>query len=37
MHKTFHLSAKLIDNHSDIDKVFRSMHQSIMPKIKKFC
>ena len=34
--KCFHLSAKLIDNDSDIDKAFRSMHDSIMRKIKNF-
>ena len=34
--KCFHLSAKLIDNDSDIDKAFRSIHDSIVRKIKKF-
>ena len=30
------MSAKLIDNDSDTDKAFRSMHDSIMRKIKNF-
>ena len=34
MRKIFHSSAKLIVNESDIDKAFRSMHQSVMTKIK---
>ena len=32
--KIFHLSAKLISSDSDIDEAFKSMHQSIMTKIK---
>ena len=34
MRTFFHSSAKLIDNDSDIDKAFGSMHQSIITKIK---
>ena len=30
----FHLSAKLIANHSEIHKVFGPLHQSIITKIK---
>ena len=33
--KIFHSSHKLIASDSDIDKAFKSMHQSIMKKIKK--
>ena len=33
-HKNFHSSAKLIASDSDIDEAFKSMHQSIMVKIK---
>ena len=33
-HKIFHLSAKLIASDSDIDRAFKSMHQSIKTKIK---
>ena len=36
MRKIFHLSAKLVANYSDIDKAFRSMHQSVMTKTKNF-
>ena len=32
--KTFHSSTKLIANDSDIDKAFKSMHQSIMMEMK---
>ena len=32
--KIFHLSTKLIASDSDIDEAFKSMHQSIMTKIK---
>ena len=35
--KTIYLSAKLIASNSDIDEAFKSMHQSIMTKIKKLC
>ena len=34
--KTIYLSAKLIASNSDIDEAFKSMHQSIMTKIKNF-
>ena len=34
--KIFHSSAKLIANDPDIDEAFKSMHQNIMTKIKKF-
>ena len=34
MRKTCHSSAKLIANDSDIDKIFGSMHESIMTIIK---
>ena len=34
--KIFHSSAKLIANDSDIDKASKSMHQSIMTKIKNY-
>ena len=34
--KTFHSSAKLIDGDSDIDGTFKSIHQSIMTKIKNY-
>ena len=33
-HKLTHLSAKLIDTDSDIDKLFGAMHQSVMTKTK---
>ena len=36
MHKIFHLSTKLSFDHSDIDKAFGSMHQSVMTKIKNY-
>ena len=32
----FHSSAKLIASDSDIDEAFKSMHQSIMTKIKNY-
>ena len=32
--KNFHLSVKLIARDSDVDKAIKSMHQSIMTKIK---
>ena len=35
-HKTFHSSAKLIASDLDIDEAFKSMHQSIMTKIKHY-
>ena len=34
--KIFHSSTKPIASDSDIDKVFKSMHQSIMTKIKNY-
>ena len=34
--KIFHSSAKLIASDSDIDEAFKSMHQSIMTKIKNY-
>ena len=34
--KIFHSSAKLIASDSDIDEAFKSMHQSIMTKIKSY-
>ena len=34
--KIFHSSTKLIANDSDIDEAFKSMHQSIMTKIKNY-
>ena len=34
--KIFHLSTELIPSDSDIDKVFKSMHQSFMTKIKNY-
>ena len=36
-HKIFHSSAKLIANDSDINVVFKSMHQNVIAKIKKTC
>ena len=36
MCKIFHSSTKLFSNNSDIDKAFRSIHQSVMTKIKKY-
>ena len=35
-HKIFHSSAKLIASYSDIDEAVKSMHQSIMTKIKSY-
>ena len=35
-HKIFYSSAKLIASDSDIDEAFKSMHQSIMTKIKNY-
>ena len=35
-HKIFHLNVKLNTGDSGIDKVFKSMHQSIMTKIKNY-
>ena len=32
----FHSRAKLIASNSDIDKTFKSIHQSIMTKIKNY-
>ena len=32
----FHSSAKLIASDSDIDEAFKSIHQSIMTKIKNY-
>ena len=34
--KIFHSSAKLIAIYPDIDEAFKSMHQSIMTKIKNY-
>ena len=34
--KIFHSSTKLIASDSDIDEAFKSMHQDIMTKIKKY-
>ena len=34
--KIFHLRAELIAIYSDIDEAFKSMHQSIITKIKKY-
>ena len=34
--KIFHSCTKLISSDSDIDEAFKSMHQSIMTKIKKY-
>ena len=34
--KIFHSSAKLIVSDSEIDEAFKSMHQSIMTKIKNY-
>ena len=34
--KIFHSSAKLIANDSDINEAFKSMHQSIMKKMKNY-
>ena len=34
--KIVHSSAKLITSDSDIDEVFKSMHQSIMTKVKNY-
>ena len=34
MRKIFHSSVKLISEDSNIDKAFRSMHQSVMTKVK---
>ena len=35
-HKFFHSSTKLIASDSDIDEAFKSIHQSIMTKIKTY-
>ena len=35
--KMFHSSAKLIASNSDNDEAFKSMHQSIITKIKNAC
>ena len=35
-HKISHSRAKLIASDSDIDQAFKSMHQSIMTKIKNY-
>ena len=35
--KIFHSRAKLNASDSDINEAFKSMHQSIMTKIKKLC
>ena len=34
--KIFHSNAKIIGSDSDIDEAFKSMHQSIMTKIKNY-
>ena len=34
--KIFHSSTKLIASDSDIDEAFKSMHQSIITKIKNY-
>ena len=34
MRKVFYQSVKLIFNEPDIDKAFKSMHQTVMTKIK---
>ena len=34
MHKIFHLNPKLNASDSDIDRAFKSIHQSIMMKLK---
>ena len=34
--KIFHSSTKLIDSDSDIDEAFKSMHQSIMTKLRNY-
>ena len=34
--KIFHSRTKLIESDSDIDEAFKSMHQSIMAKIKNY-
>ena len=34
--KIFHLSGKLIGSDSDIHEAFKSMHESIMTKIKNY-
>ena len=34
---SYHPNAKLIASDSDIDEVFKSMHQSIMAKNEKIC
>ena len=34
--KIFHTRAKLIASDSDINEAFKSMHQSILTKIKKY-
>ena len=35
-HKIFHSSTKLIANYSEIDEAIKSMHQSIMTKIRNY-
>ena len=35
-HKIFHSSTKLIPSVSDVDEVFKSMHQSIVAKIDNY-
>ena len=35
-HKIFQSSSKLINSDPDIDEAFKSMHQSIMSKIKNY-
>ena len=35
-HKIFHSSSKIIAGESDIHEAFKSMHQSIMTRIKQF-
>ena len=35
-YKIFHLSTQLIATDSDIDEAFKSMHQSIITKIKSY-
>ena len=34
--KIFHSSTKVIANHSDIDEALKTMHKSIMTKIKNY-
>ena len=35
-HQIFHSSTKLIASYPDIDEAFKSMHQSILAKIKNY-